>query len=290
MLELVDPQQHQQTEVDERRRRTLRRTVARIASPVLDQPIASGDRPGDAADDGRGHDHPHATVDASATAVDPVEVAVQHEERERRSRRSRRARRRARARGCRATRRAGTPSTMLTTFSTQLIRNGVRVSSRDVNARNEKRYERERQQADRERGERVGDLDGVARGERAPCEERDDDRTREAEVERDRGRDDDRGEPQTRARAARAARRTVASRGRPTRARARTSSRATPRAGRAGAGRTRTRSRTRTDHPACRWRGSVTTNSAIWLAITYPTVQPETRTRVTTAGCRNAGR
>ena len=91
---------------------------------------------------------------------------------------------------------SGNANTMLTAFSTQLIKNGVRVSSRDVNARSAKRYS-ENGSSPTENAARVSaTCDGIVRGERAAFEERDDDRTRETEVERGRGRDDDRGEPQ----------------------------------------------------------------------------------------------
>ena len=91
---------------------------------------------------------------------------------------------------------SGNANTMLTTFSTQLIKNGVRVSSRDVNARNAKRYSENGSRPTENAGEGVGDLDGVVRGECAAFEERDHDRSPEAEVDRGRGRDHDRGEPQ----------------------------------------------------------------------------------------------
>ena len=85
---------------------------------------------------------------------------------------------------------------MLTTFSTQLIRNGVRVSRRDVNARSAKRYTENGTRPIENAASVSATATASSRGERAAFEERDDDRAREPEVERGGGRDDDHGEPQ----------------------------------------------------------------------------------------------
>ena len=107
--ELVDPEQHAAAEVDGAARDQLRATVARIASPVPDEPMPRAIAqvtPATAA----AATTTRTTVDASRRPSIPSRSRWSTNKRERRRRRSRRARTRARARGCPATRTAETPT------------------------------------------------------------------------------------------------------------------------------------------------------------------------------------
>ena len=192
-MELVDPEQPQEPEVDGRAGRYPERggqdglAGSRRADSTCNEPGDAGDR--------RGRNHRPRDGGRHPPPVDPVEVAVEHEERETRADEVGEGERE---------RESGDAQPRVQRKRQHDVDDVLDAVDQERRARVEPRRERtqreevqrERQQADRKRRQCVGNLDGVVRGERTALEERDDDGSRETEVERGRRRDHDRGEPQ----------------------------------------------------------------------------------------------